>query len=102
MEHYYTHFFKNTKQESKLTHSPSCHHLEEMIVKKHLTEFSLIIRLVYLWFASADWFPSSSEGVVPSQKKKKKKQISRDGFHDEPWKPREENPLMKLAPLSWN
>lgn len=39
--------------------------------KKHnqyLTEFCLIIRLVYLWFATADWLFSCSEGVFPLQK----------------------------------
>lgn len=38
--------------------------------KKHdqcLTEFCLIIRLVYLWFATADWLFSCSEGVFPLQ-----------------------------------
>lgn len=82
-------------------HAPWAHtaasttHQDEF--KKHekcLTEFWLIIRLVYLWFATADWLFSCSEGVFPLQKQ------SRSWYLVALWNPPEIYPLMEPAPLT--
>lgn len=61
---------------------------------QYLTEFGLIIRLVYLWFSTADWLLSGSEGVFPPQKQ------SRHGFRDAHWKPPAINPSHEAGSIN--
>lgn len=55
------------------TNQPTCRgapcvRMDEREDDERLTEFGLIIRLVYLWLAAADRSRSPSEGVSPPQK----------------------------------
>lgn len=64
------------------------------VIDEGLTEFSLFIRLVYLWLAAAGRLLSCSEGVIPLKKQ------PRHGFRDARRKPRDVHPFHRVGSIS--